>query len=1084
MWDPLVVSGSAGTGNERGWRSGNVWAQPQDFENNPVRQLLVPAGTFTTVSGSAGRLEVSNNFGAWPAVIQGQAQPADQLWLKIQGTPNVGDELRSAEWSRPRDLPRSSAADVLDSYGGAIGLVDADGEPGLRTPQRGAVHAVLGYWTTNRKTPATVVMPTGTGKTETMLALLVAARLPRLLVLVPSDALRRQVADKFTSLGVLQELGVISSTAQRPVVGRIGHGFRTTEAALAFARACNVIVATPNVLGHCDPAARAAFLSECSHLFIDEAHHVAATTWSAVREAFEDKDVVQFTATPFREDGRPLAGRVVYAFPLREAQAQKYFSSILYTSVVDFSDVDKAVAEQSVARLRDDLTAGYDHVLMARVRSIPRAEEVVQYYQAIAPDLHPVTIDSRMGKRDQAAALKALRERQSRIIVCVNMLGEGFDLAALKIAAIHDPQKSLGVTLQFVGRFARTSETAVYGTASAFVARTELEVDRRLRELYAEDSDWNLILRDLSEAAVQAQQDASDFEDGFTSRPEEVDLRNLLPKLSTVVYRAHNDEWQPDRIIDHFGAENLLTQPIGLNTDAGVAWCVVKKNDAVRWGNVKTIEEVTYQLFVLYFDRDRKLLYINNSANDGVFEELAAEVLGPGAERFTGSTVYRVMADIERLVPTNVGVIDIHDQFRRFSMHVGSDVTASFSDAEAGTKSQTNISGGGFRGGEHVNISASLKGRIWSHATAESLKQWCEWCDGVGDKLLDDTISIDQVINQFILPERLSGRPEGVLLALEWPWTIHMQQSETVRLAFQGKVQEAAYTDLVPDTSATTGPFRFEVRTGSWSVPYDAAVDANGHLQYRCRGKDEVMVVRARSEVVLSAWLQANGLIFLMDDDRLIEDDLLYRPKRDRSPFDRRWLTPVDWKGGGTDLTVESQTAKKLTNSIQYRVIQELLTASPAWDVIIDDDGAGEIADVVALRIEGDEIVVLLVHCKFSHGKEPGVRVADVYEVCGQAQKSVRWRRNDLRPFFRTLADRARKKQNRTGVSPFEAGEPRELLKIEDMAAVLRRRVEMIIVQPGLSQHNASEQQLDVLASTQTYLRSTINASLAVWCSD
>jgi Type III restriction enzyme, res subunit len=62
----------------------------------------------------------------------------------------------------------------------------------------------LGYWTTKRMTPATVVMPTGTGKTETMLALLVAARPDRLLVLVPSDSLREQVAAKSGTLGVLQ----------------------------------------------------------------------------------------------------------------------------------------------------------------------------------------------------------------------------------------------------------------------------------------------------------------------------------------------------------------------------------------------------------------------------------------------------------------------------------------------------------------------------------------------------------------------------------------------------------------------------------------------------------------------------------------------------------------------------------------------------------------------------------------------------------------------------------------------------------------------------------------------------------------
>ena len=45
------------------------------------------------------------------------------------------------------------------------------------------------------------VLPTGTGKTETMLATQVYRRLDRLLVLVPSDALRRQIAKQFISLG-------------------------------------------------------------------------------------------------------------------------------------------------------------------------------------------------------------------------------------------------------------------------------------------------------------------------------------------------------------------------------------------------------------------------------------------------------------------------------------------------------------------------------------------------------------------------------------------------------------------------------------------------------------------------------------------------------------------------------------------------------------------------------------------------------------------------------------------------------------------------------------------------------------------
>jgi hypothetical protein len=169
-----------------------------------------------------------------------------------------------------------------------------------------------------------------------------------------------------------------------------------------------------------------------------------------------------------------------------------------------------------------------------------------------------------------------------------------------------------------------------------------------------------------------------------------------------------------------------------------------------------------------------------------------------------------------------------------------------------------------------------------------------------------------------------------------------------------------------------------------------------------------------------------------------------------------------------------------------------MVTASPTGTVttsrrtavpLLDDDGTGEIADIVAMRIDAEGLLVRFIHCKYSHGPNPGARVADFYEACGQAQKSIMWRRSDLGPLFHTLDDRARKKQKRDGVSPFEVGDIKKLYEIRDRATVLRRRVEMVIAQPGLSVRQASTQQLDLLASTQAYLKTTINAPLTVWYS-
>ncbi len=142
----------------------------------------------------------------------------------------------------------------------------------------------------------------------------------------------------------------------------------------------------------------------------------------------------------------------------------------------------------------------------------------------------------------------------------------------VKVAAIHDAQKSLSATLQFIGRFTRGQPGhSRLGPASAFIIRPDSVLDTRLRGLYAEDADWNHVLCNLLENAVEAEAEVSDFESSFTSLPSDIALSNLMPKLSTVVYQAPDDCWKPDAIYDFFGAQNLLTDPIGLNLRAGAA---------------------------------------------------------------------------------------------------------------------------------------------------------------------------------------------------------------------------------------------------------------------------------------------------------------------------------------------------------------------------------------------------------------------------------------------------------------------------------------------------------------------------------
>ncbi len=405
------------------WPGHDVWAPSIEVEGNRVSQLVIPAGELKLVQAGSGFV-ACNQFGSWPTYREGEAAP-DGIALRLSAAAAATGPVRQGEWTGQPEL--NDPSEVLASLAGRLSYERErpGGPPALRQPQQGALHSVLGYWTTGRSQPATVVMPTGTGKTETMLALLVAAQLPRLLVLVPSDALREQVSGKFERLWVLQQLGIVGPDAVRPVVGRLQHGLASTATAQAFVERCNVIVATPASLHACREEAKALLLGSCSHLFVDEAHHQPATTWQDVLDAFTDKPVVQFTATPFREDGRHLGGRIVYNFPLRMAQEQGYFAPVAYHSVLEFEDTDRVLAQRAVAQLRQDIADDRDHLLMVRVSSVGRMHEILPFYQEVAADLDPVLINSGMSKRSQREALSKMRSRQSRIIICVNMLGEG-----------------------------------------------------------------------------------------------------------------------------------------------------------------------------------------------------------------------------------------------------------------------------------------------------------------------------------------------------------------------------------------------------------------------------------------------------------------------------------------------------------------------------------------------------------------------------------------------------------------------------------------------------------------------------------
>jgi hypothetical protein len=356
------------------------------------------------------------------------------------------------------------------------------------------------------------------------------------------------------------------------------------------------------------------------------------------------------------------------------------------------------------------------------------------------------------------------------------------------------------------------------------------------------------------------------------------------------------------------------------------------------------------------------------------------------------------------------------------------------------------------------------------------MKHWVDWCDHIGGKLTDDTISVDSILASFIRPEVLEKWPDLVPLGAEWP-------GELLQAGIDGPVIELG-DDRVPFVLAeltiveyAPGPPLVTVRTPEWEAQYRVDVDGNGMTVTPV--DNDPIVLRPRSAAPLSSWLSRRGFRILLEDDAVIEPPgLLLRPPRDVPPIDSERLIPTDWTG--INIRKESRGAGRNPATVQARALEVIM--ADGWDVVIDDDGSGEIADIVALRTAAGNLTVRLVHCKYSSEDQPGSRVVDFYELCGQAQKSARYRAN-LRAMIDRLISRERQRVSRGAPSGLERGSLDDLYQLSDDLTRYRPELEITIVQPGLSKNGASHPVLHLLGCTETYVREVANAALEVHCS-
>ena len=708
---------------------------------------------------------------------------------------------------------------ILDSWQGAFSYKSEDGDKkikGLRPPQIGAVHATHAHWAVSDK-PAIIVMPTGTGKTETMLSILVSKQCEKLLVVVPTDALRTQIANKFLTLGILKEkdFGIVSNQGLYPIVGTLRQKPKNCDEVDAFFEKCNVIVTTMQIAGLCDTDIQERMAYHCSDLFIDEAHHSPAKTWKRLNQKFDGRRILKFTATPFRNDGKSIEGKIIFNYPLSKAQKDGYFKTIHFKPVRDYtSKADESIAESAVRQLHEDLK-NHDHIIMARVGNIKKAENVYSIYSQYA-EFNPVIIHSGMKPKEKNETRKKIMLRESRIVVCVDMFGEGFDLPEMKIAALHDIRKSLAITLQLAGRFIRPREDL--GDAT-FIANI-VDVEDKLRELYSQNSDWNILLREASEKTIQEKIDLQEFVDGFQNPLTDILIKKIRPATSTVIYRTKCEDWSPEnfkigmRSIDDFDRIEHT-----LNIDKRTLVIVTAKKIPVNWAQSKDIFNWDWELFILFWDIDQNLLFIHSSNNNGYYEKLAEAVTGK-VKLIKDEEVFRCFSGIKRLILYNVGLRQQRGKSIAYIMRSGSDVKRGLTGTQTRQSTKSNIFGIGYENGRKVTIGCSYKGRIWAYRKSD-INGLMQWCRDIGGKIIDNAINPDKILDETLEVKIISQRPQKMPIGIEWPEAIYLKPERIFTFITDREEFPLFQTDIILSDPSENRDLKFKICSDEINIEFN-----------------------------------------------------------------------------------------------------------------------------------------------------------------------------------------------------------------------------------------------------------------------
>jgi superfamily II DNA or RNA helicase len=900
-----------------------------------------------------------------------------------------------------------------------------------RAPQLGALGSLLAHWTLTTDEPALVSLPTGAGKTGVALAAAFLTPQPpsRVLVMVPSSALRKQTVRHFESMRLLREIGALTRWHDPPRVKVVAiEGTATDWSTLVDA---DVVVAIPQTIS---PASTAEVSVPPPDFFdlviVDEAHHVPSKTWRSVLDHLNFTTAVLLTATPFRLDRRPVPGVRTFYFPLRQAIAEGFYKPI--------RPVILPRPEPYTLRAQDDeirtevmrVLATPEHATSAvliRAQNVARATALAEAYRSSG--LNTEVLTSRLSAVNQLGIIRRLSSGELRAVAVVDMLGEGFDLPRLRVAAYHDKHKSMPVTVQLIGRLARVS--AEFPQESVLVTVDDADIYPELqgvvRELYAEDADWATILPGLVDEEVAAEAANRAFVEALDEREGAIDPATLMPMPSPVVYEVEDSTWHPLGAGLSLPSELHVGESVGgavilmaaAVDDGSLAALVTRRRGVPPWSRDLTLEQVEYGLSLVSYRpaprTDLPALLFIDATDARIHQAIVNAVDLPIGARPVGQD--RLDGYLQSLPRRSVSAIGMRNILAgtRGTTYKTRAGTSTDTDLLSTETTQTALGHVMLQiqttEGSTTTMGAAFeKGKIWQRRY-KPLVDYASWITETAELMwFPRTGGAPHLLPQIARGRELSAWPAAAPIAIE----------PNPAVAVGGY-------QLFHDDEPVAGMEDFELfagvdPTGTVSLPNHDSTDLpvvgvthdrkNNTSTVSWTGvmhPDGTVTSRGRDLVVRRGYLHMSSLAeFLQDYPPLVYflngqatqgRELFDIAGGSTAQYDVRSILSHDWVAAGVDITAETRaTAVKHGTGVSvHEELEAYLRAQQRQEQyrwIICNDGSGEIADYIVIEWTRNRPVRLsLWHAKYAGGA-PGLRVDDFQVVTAQALRS-RSRFND-----------------------------------------------------------------------------------------